>query len=152
MVLWQVILWAVLTVALIIVEINTIQMVAVWFAAGGLVAFIASLCGASLPVQLALFVAASVVLLAATRPIVRKVMNGRRVATNADGLIGRECVVKEEINNLSANGRVFVEGLSWSARNAVGDFLVPAGTRCVVREIQGVKLMVEPLVTAAPQK
>lgn len=142
--IWQVILWAVLTVVLIGIEVGTVQLVAVWFAAGSLAAFIASLFSESLTLQLILFAAASILLLIATRPIVNRLLRDRRVPTNADSLIGKECIVKEEICNLSAEGRVSVDGMTWSARNAAGDARIPAGTTCVIREIQGVKLMVEP--------
>ena len=47
MVLWQVLFWAVITIALIIFEFSTVQLVAVWFAAGGLAAFISSFFGLS---------------------------------------------------------------------------------------------------------
>ena len=142
--IWQVLLWAILTVVLIAGEIATVQLVAVWFAAGSLAAFIVSLFGVSFPVQLVIFVAGSVALLAATRPIVKKIMTNRRVRTNADQVVGKECVVREEIDNIRGAGRVYVDGLTWTARNAASDEPIPVDTTCIVREIQGVKLMVEP--------
>lgn len=43
--MWHVLFWAALTVLLIAAEIATVQLVAVWFAAGSLAAFVSSLFG-----------------------------------------------------------------------------------------------------------
>ena len=82
--LWQVVFWAVLTILLVIVEIVTVQLVAVWFAAGSLAAFISSLFQIDFLVQIVIFIIISVILLAATRPVVKKILKGKKVHTNAD--------------------------------------------------------------------
>ena len=76
--IWQLILWAAMTVILIIVEIATIQLVAVWFAAGSFAAFIAALFAAPLWVQLVVFIVVSILLLLATRPFVRSLLQNRK--------------------------------------------------------------------------
>ena len=144
--IWHLILWAVLTVVLIVVELVTVELVAVWFAAGSLASCITTLAGGSLWVQLIVFLAVSVLLLIATRPIVRSILKNRTpVATNADSLIGTVCVVKETINNVEDTGRVFADGLMWTARSADGT-VIPAETHCIVESIAGVKLIVRPAV------
>lgn len=142
--IWEVLLWAILTIVLIAAEIATVQLIAVWFAAGALAAFISALFRVPLGVQLVIFVVGSVLLLLATRPIVKKVTHGRRIHTNADQVVGKECTVREEIDNIRGTGRVYVDGLTWTARNAASDAPIPVGETCIIREIQGVKLMVEP--------
>ena len=54
--IWEVLFWAVLSVALIITEIATVQLVAVWFAAGGIAAFISSLFTVPFWAQLIIFI------------------------------------------------------------------------------------------------
>lgn len=140
--MWHVLFWAALTVLLIAAEIATVQLVAVWFAAGSLAAFVSSLFGLDFYWQVIVFIAGSVLLLIATRPIVRRIAKGKQIHTNADSVVGQECVVKEEINNLAGTGRVYANGLFWTARNAEGDQVIPEGEVCEVTEIQGVKLLV----------
>ena len=140
--IWEVLFWAVLSVALIITEIATVQLVAVWFAAGGIAAFISSLFTVPFWAQLIIFIIVSLLLLLATRPIVHRLVSGRKkVATNADSMIGQECVVKERIDNREDVGRVLADGLLWTARTADGGTM-EVGESCVVDSIVGVKLIV----------
>lgn len=143
MVLWEVIFWAVLTIALIIAELNTIQLISVWFAAGSLVSFIISLFGASFAWQVVAFIVISIVLLLATRPFVKKFMSRGIVKTNADSIVLKECVVIEEVNNSRGTGRVHVDGLDWAARSAHMEKIFEADDICVIREIQGVTVIVD---------
>lgn len=141
--LWHVVFWAVLSILLIIAEISTVQMVAVWFAVGGMTAFVSSLFGVPFYIQVILFIAGSVILLAATRPIVRRLLrNNPKVHTNADRIVGKECVVREPIDNLQGTGRVFADGLDWMARSTDDKVSYPAGSVCIIQEIQGVKVIV----------
>ena len=71
-------------------------------------------------------------------------MAGRAVPTNADRNIGRTAVVTEEINNLAATGAVKVDGLDWTARSTDDNITIPKDSVVVIREIRGVKLLVEP--------
>lgn len=143
MILWHVIFWAVLTVILIASEIATVQLVAIWFAAGSLAAFVSSFFGIPFYVQVIIFIAGSILLLLLTRPLVRRFIHDKKVRTNADRVIGKECVVKEPIDNINGSGRVYVDGLTWTARSSDDTVTYPEGTTCVVTEIQGVKLIVK---------
>ena len=85
--------------------------------------------------------AVSVVVLLATKPLVKKYLRPRIQATNADRCVGRTGVVLEDIDNLAATGQVRVCGSVWSARSTDGA-PIAAGTTVVVDRIEGVKLMV----------
>ena len=135
--------WVVLLILFLMMEGATVALVTIWFAAGALVAAIAALLGASVGVQLALFLAVSAGLLAMLRPILKKYVNPKIVKTNTDSLIGRECVVTEAIDNLAAKGQVKVGGMTWSARSDSGAD-IPAGTVVTVSRIEGVRLFVAP--------
>lgn len=143
MVLWHVIFWAVLTVLLIASEIATVQLVAIWFGAGSLAAFVSSFFGIPFYIQVIIFIAGSILLLLLTRPLVRRFLHSKKVHTNADSVIGRECVVKESIDNVAGSGRVYVDGLTWSARSVDDKVTFSEGQACIVTEIQGVKLIVK---------
>ena len=64
-------IWFGLLILFGILEAVTVSVVSIWFMAGSLAAILAALCGASLPVQIVLFLAVSVALLACLRPVVR---------------------------------------------------------------------------------
>lgn len=135
--------WLVLLILFLIAEGASVSLVSVWFAAGALIAAIASLLGAGIAVQLVLFLAVSTALLAMLRPILKRYVNPKIQKTNVDALVGQECVVTEAVDNLTACGRVKVGGMSWSARSADGE-PIPAGTVVKIRSVQGVKLLVAP--------
>lgn len=135
--------WLILFVLLLIVEILTMGLTTIWFAAGALVAIFVSVIGFSLPVQVIVFLVVSVVTLILTRPLVMKYFNKDRLRTNADRLIGQQAVVLEEIDTLRAKGRVEINGQEWSAKTSDPDMVIPEGKTVLVEAIQGVKLVVK---------
>lgn len=148
MVLWQVIMWAVIAVALIVAEISTVQFIAIWFAAGSLSAFVCALCGGSFLMQFIIFVAGSILLLFLTRPIVKKLSAGKIIHTNADVIIGQRAVVIERIDNIHGTGRVKVNGLDWMARAKDSANTFDLEQECEVMAIEGVKAIVMPCAKA----
>ena len=72
------VLWLVLLVAFAVIEGVTAGLVSIWFCAGSLAALIATWLGASLLVQIGLFVVVSLVAMAIIRPMARPRRRGRR--------------------------------------------------------------------------
>ena len=134
--------WLVILIILVLIEFVTMGLTTIWFAGGALVAFIASLLGAEIPLQIILFIVVSLLLLVGTRPLVVRVFNKERVKTNVDSLIGTCGIVLEDIDNLKATGRVLVNGLEWSARSADQE-LIAKEKKVLIEEISGVKLIVK---------
>ena len=126
-----------------IAEAATAGLVSIWFAAGALAALICALLHGPVWLQGVWFVVISGLTLILTRPLVKKYVNAKSVATNADRNIGRSAVVTEKVDNLAGVGTVKLDGVLWSARS-VNDAPIEEGTTVVVREIRGVKLLVEP--------
>ena len=139
------IFWLIIVIVMAVIEIITLGLTTIWFAGGALAAFIASLFGANLVVQVVLFIVVSLVLLAVTRPLAVKFFNKDRESTNAESLIGGRAVVKQEIDNLNARGMVSVNGQEWTAR-AFEDKIIPQGATVEIMEISGVKLLVKEIV------
>lgn len=135
------IVWAVLIVAFCVLEGVTAQLVSIWFVFGAAAALIAQLLGASLLIQVLVFIAVSIVALLITRPIVKKKLNVETEKTNADRCIGMQGVVTELIDNLATTGQVKVDGKIWTARSSTGEN-IPEGTVVTVEKIDGVKLIV----------
>lgn len=136
--------WLVLMVVLFGAEIVSVNLTTIWFALGALAAMISSLCGAALWLQILWFLVVSVLTLVLTKPLVKKFVNSKTQATNADMVIGQTCVVIEPIDNLKGTGAVTVGGKTWTARSDTGDVFAP-GERVKAVRIEGVKLIVEAL-------
>lgn len=122
-------------------EAATVGLVSIWFAAGAMVAMVVSALEGPIWLQVLLFLAVSIVMLALLRPFVKKVSRPGKVRINADRHIGQQAVVTEEINNLMDTGAVKLDGVTWSARSEDGEN-IPVGTVIQVRRIAGVKVYV----------
>ncbi len=134
--------WLAVIIISIAVEAVTLGLCGIWFAVGGVAALIAATFGASLWVQLVIFVVLSAVMLLLVRPLFSRFLKSGRQATNADRIIGQTAVVSEPIDNLSETGAVRVLGKEWTARTKDGT-PVPAGARVTILEIRGVKAIVQ---------
>ncbi len=134
--------WLAVLVVLLIIEMATLGLTTIWFAAGALAAALAAGLGALWPVQLLLFFAVSFVLLIFTRPVVQRRLNDSRAKTNVNSMIGREGRVTEEVDNFNEKGRIVVGGMEWTARTERGQAVIPVGERVIIREIRGVKAIV----------
>lgn len=141
------IIWLVLLIVFAASEAATVGLTSIWFAAGSLIALIAALLGGPMWVQITLFLAVSLLCLAAVRPLAKKLLNDRVVPTNADRVIGAQAQVTEDIDNIHGKGAVIIRGIAWSARSQDGG-PITAGTMVKVLRIEGVKVFVEPI--AAP--
>ena len=135
--------WVAALVVFLIVEAVTAGLVSIWFVFGSLVALICAALGAAVWLQIFWFVIVSVATLVLTRPLVKRYVDSRSVATNADRSIGRAAVVTERIDNLAATGAVKLDGVVWTARSTDDAVAIETGERVTVRAIEGVKLIVE---------
>ncbi|MBE6790760.1 MAG: NfeD family protein [Ruminococcaceae bacterium] len=135
--------WLALLVLFIITEVATVQLTTIWFAGGALIAMLLSAFGVkSIVIQVIAFLAVSIILLLATRPLVKKYINKKSQPTNADRCIGEKAVVTEEINNLLGKGAAKINGVEWTARSE-NDENIELGTTVTVVKIDGVKLIVK---------
>lgn len=142
-------LWIGLMVVFIVIEMSTASLVCIWFAVGALAAAVSKIFGISFFAQLVIFVAASALALIVTKPLVKKIKAKGKTATNADMLIGKNGIVTEEITNDKFAGKVKVAGQEWSAVTADGSE-IPKNSKILVKEISGVKLVVEVVRFTAP--
>lgn len=82
----MIIFWIVAAVLFLIVEAATVGLASIWFALGALAALVCALLKGPLWLQILWFFVISVVTLLITRPLAKRYVNGRRQATNADGV------------------------------------------------------------------
>ena len=134
--------WLILVAILVVIELMTMGLTTVWFAVGGVAAYIAAVCGANIYIQVVIFLVVSLVTLLFTRPFAVKYINKDRAKTNVDTMPGKKAKVIEQIDNFNAKGRVQVDGQEWMARSADGEIL-NEGDEVVIKQVSGVKLIVE---------
>ena len=116
-------------------EAITVGLTSIWFVVGSVAGLIAAICGGPIWLQLALFFVVSIVCLAATRPLVKKLLRKDVTATNADRVLGQTARV---------TGAVYVGGMTWTARSESGQ-PIPRNAQVKIVRMEGVRLFVEPV-------
>ena len=136
-------IWLGLFILLLVIEIITVGLTTIWFAAGALAALAANVLGANLIIQIIIFLAVSVVLLIFTRPWAEKHLNRKRVRTNYEREIGNVIRITEKVDNLNQTGKSVVDGQEWTVRSKNDSEIFEAGALVRVAAVSGVKLIVE---------
>ena len=136
-----ILLWLAVVVVAVVVEIETVQLVSVWFAASGLVTMILAAFDCSIEIQLYVFVILSVVLFALSRPIVKKINKSKSDNSTIESMIGEEVVVIKEIK-VGEVGEIKARYDRYSAIAPSETQNIPVETICVIKEIRGNKVIV----------
>lgn len=134
------VLWLLAAGILAIIEAFTLGLTSIWFAGGAVGASIMAMLGFSLPVQIAVFLLLSIILIAVTRPLAKKRLNARVEMTNIDAVMGQEGIVEEDIP-VNGSGQVRVDGKTWTAVSTGGE--IEKGTLVIIKSVRGVTLTVE---------
>ncbi|MFJ5293702.1 NfeD family protein [Streptomyces sp. NPDC088348] len=134
---WWLIGAAGLGIPLVITAMPEFGMLAV----GAVAASAAAALGAGPVLQVLVFVAVSVALIAVVRPIANRHRSQRpELATGIDALKGRQAVVLERVDG--SGGRIKLAGEVWSARALDGDTSYQPGQQVDVVEIDGATAVV----------
>ncbi|MCQ2506350.1 MAG: NfeD family protein [Lachnospiraceae bacterium] len=136
-----VIFWFAAFAVFLVIELATFGLATIWFAAGALCAGIVALITDNLAIQIVVFAVVSALLLIFTKPLVTKYINGKRVKTNVESIIGQYARVTSTIDNFNEKGEVSILGNVWMAR-ALNNEVIEEGTKVVIKSVQGVKLIV----------
>lgn len=137
----QLLVWLGIAVVLGILEAATVALVSVWFAVGALAAMIPAYFGAPIWAQILVFLGISAVCLALTRSFFKDVVKIKKQPTNSDSLIGSAGVVSSKIENLRGGGKVYISGLTWSAKTVDGSE-AEEGDVVTIERIEGATLYV----------
>lgn len=138
----MVFVWLVIAVVLGIFEAATVALVSIWFAIGAVAAMVPAYFNAPFWVQILVFILVSALCFVFTRPFFKKIIKVNKQPTNVDRLVGQEGVATDDIENIECRGKVFISGLTWSARSETGE-LIPQGAVVTVKKIEGATLIVE---------
>lgn len=135
--------WLIIAIVFIGVELSTVTLTSIWFAAGSIGALLVAMCNGGPVIQIIVFIIISAVLVAATRPWAKKFINAKRTSTNADRAIGQEVRLSERVSNLDQTGMAVVNGQEWTVRTEDDKETIEQGELVRIIRISGVKLIVE---------
>ncbi len=112
------------------------------FAIGAGVAAVLAFAGVALGIEWAAFLAVSVVMFGALRPIARRLdMEGPVLGIGSHRQIGRTARVVEAIDGAADHGTVLLGAERWRAESVDGA-VVPVGAEVSVVEVRGTRLLV----------
>ena len=138
------VVWLIGIVVFATLEAATYQLVCVWFAVGSIGAFLAAYVGLGLNIQIAMFVAVSVVALLLLRPISMKFVKRKGITkTNVNALEGKEVLITKNVVNRTSDGEGKINGLTWSVRSTDDNVTIEAGETAEIVRVEGVKLIVK---------
>ena len=140
--MWYV--WLILAGVFVIGEVLTSGFLIFWLGLGALIAMAVSFITDKIIIQTTVFLISSVILILATKPLVRKFANTETVKTNVSSIIGKKGLVTKDINSINSTGQVKIDGELWSAIGE-NDMEISKGTEVEVIEIKGVKVIVAPV-------
>ena len=135
-------IWLGITVAAIVAEIASVQLISIWFAAAGALSI--AFCfipGFPWWGQVIIFVVLSSALLVFLRPLCNKYLLHRHMATNTDSLIGRDVRMITEAN-FDQLGQAKVGDVVWSIKSK-DDTPLLVGDIVTIVAIDGNKLIAE---------
>lgn len=136
-------IWIAVLIITVLLEFESPQLITIWFAVGSMVALILAAFKVHYLIQIGSFVVVSVVLLIATRPLSKRFMAREIIKTNADSLIGQQGTIVRAVS-LDQRGEVKVNTRLWVCF-VTKDIHLTEGTKVVILDIEGNKLLVEPL-------
>lgn len=138
----QTFFWLALAVVLGVIEASTSNLITLWPAIAALLTSCFAAFGIDSMWLAIIFIILSAILLVCTRPLVKRFISRRTVATNADRIIGMEGVVTSRIDPIENTGQVKIMGQIWSAKSNDGK-PVEADSLVIVTALEGVKAVVE---------
>lgn len=138
--LWAI--WLILCGIFLLIEIFNISFLLIWPGIGSFFAFIASILGASIEVQIAVFAITTTIMIIFMKPLVKKFFKNKDdTKMNNNAMIGKKGIVIKEINPLEETGQVKVAGELWSAIT-LDNTKIEINEIVKVTKVEGVKLVV----------
>jgi membrane protein implicated in regulation of membrane protease activity len=132
--------WVVVFILTLVIELETMNLTTIWFCVSSVITIICGILFAGPYLQIGIFVALSIILVLATRPLTKKMMSRDIIKTNSDRLIGMIGIVTKAIipNEI---GEVKVDNNLWRAVNN-DNLSFDVGEKVLIDAIVGIKLVV----------
>lgn len=135
--------WAIVFIATLIHEIQSFNLTTIWFCISALVSLVLAIFGVHIVIQVVVFIVLSIILLLATKPLVKKFKSRPTVRTNADRIIGKIAKVTKKIEK-NNYGEIIVDNNYWRAI-CKDDETYKVGEEVIIKEIEGIKVIVSKL-------
>ncbi len=143
-------IWLAVACVSALIEAFTMQMVSIWFIAGGIVALILSACGVGVGIQVVAFVAVSLLAMLCLRSLCMKyLLRKDTVKTNVDAYQGKETKLLKAIT-ADESGEVKFAGVVWTAVSKNGEAIEKDSLVKVLR-VDGNKMIVVPVLKETKQ-
>ena len=133
--------WVAVTVLCVVIESLTLSLTTIWFGISAFVLVFLAFTPLPFVAQVFIFVALALVLLIFTRPVVKKKLSQKQIATNYERVIGQIAVVTKKITALD-KGAIKINGMEWTAA-VKEDIVLEKGSKCIIEEIAGVTAYVK---------
>lgn len=134
------IIWGAIFLTCIIIEINTTDLTCIWFCISSLVSLFLAIFKANIYVQLIVFAVLTIILIIATRPLVKKLAQRETIHTNADKVLDMVGTVTKVIP-AGEIGEVKVNSELWRAISIETED-IEIGEKVIIKSITGNKLLV----------
>ncbi len=141
--------WLAVALAFAVAEMSTTALYAIFIVPGALAAAVAAQLGLDLPYQVVIFAVVSLVGVVAARPPLLRYLKRRRapeLLSGAEGMIGQQAPVTDDIGGPHDPGHVRVAGETWPAVSEDGS-PIPAGTVVRITGLRQATLIVTPVST-----
>ena len=133
--------WVAVTIICVVIESLTLSLTTIWFGISAFVLVFLAFTPLPFVAQVFIFVALALVLLIFTRPVVKKKLSQKQIATNYERVIGQIAVVTKKITALD-KGAIKINGMEWTAA-VKEDIVLEKGSKCIIEEIAGVTAYVK---------
>ena len=133
--------WVAVTIICVVIESLTLALTTIWFGISAFVMVFLAFTPLPFVAQVFIFVALALVLLIFTRPVVKKKLSQKQIATNYERVIGQIALVTKKISALD-KGAIKINGMEWTAA-VKEDIVLEKGSKCIIEEIAGVTAYVK---------
>lgn len=137
-----IVMWAVVAAAFVIGEMLTMALVSLYFGLGAVAGAIAASLGGGTVTQMLTFGIVSLVLMAATRPLIARKLQTPTIESNVHSLVGKRGIVMIEIDNDSSTGQIRVGTEFWTARAEADGVTFPIDSKVEIVKVSGVTALV----------
>jgi membrane protein implicated in regulation of membrane protease activity len=139
-------LWFGIIVATLIVQSQTADLVAIWFAPSAFVAMILSFFKVEFWLQFGVFIVLTLIGLILSFTLIRPMMKKRNKVekTNVDAMAGKLALVEEDIDNGIPCGVAKINGQLWTARMDDPAATAAKGEWVEIVRVEGSKLICRP--------
>jgi len=133
--------WAFISIATLVAEVISVELVSIWFTLGSFISFILALCGVGETIQFIVFLVVSVLSFICFRPLCKKLLKNSEEKTNVDSVVGTVHKLVSEISE-DKTGKIKINGVSWRVVSKDNQTFA-VGEKVKIVEVQGNKFVVE---------